>query len=76
MITKNIAFQDRIDEYDYSKPVKGQTKKPFDEHWRKHTLSYQDPKTGKVGSICSFFVVIFSLLAIEIVLRMILVQHI
>lgn len=41
-------FQDRIDEYDYSKPLEGQQKKPFDEHWRKHTMSYVDPKTGKV----------------------------
>ncbi|RUS83478.1 hypothetical protein EGW08_008794 [Elysia chlorotica] len=41
-------FKDRIDEYDYSKPVEGQQKKPFAEHWRKHTLSYVDDKTGKV----------------------------
>ncbi|KAI2653185.1 Succinate dehydrogenase [ubiquinone] flavoprotein subunit, mitochondrial [Labeo rohita] len=41
-------FKDRIDEYDYSKPLQGQVKKPFDQHWRKHTLSYVDPKTGKV----------------------------
>lgn len=41
-------FKDRIDEYDYSKPLQGQEKKPYDEHWRKHTLSYVDPKTGKV----------------------------
>lgn len=38
----------RIDEYDYSKPIQGQQKKPFGEHWRKHTLSYVDVKTGKV----------------------------
>lgn len=37
-----------MDEYDYSKPLQGQQKKPFEEHWRKHTLSYTDPKTGKV----------------------------
>ncbi|GFO12157.1 succinate dehydrogenase [ubiquinone] flavoprotein subunit, mitochondrial [Plakobranchus ocellatus] len=42
-------FTDRIDEYDYSKPVEGQQMKPFDEHWRKHTLSYVDEKTGKVS---------------------------
>ncbi|XP_040899999.1 succinate dehydrogenase [ubiquinone] flavoprotein subunit, mitochondrial [Toxotes jaculatrix] len=41
-------FKDRVDEYDYSKPLQGQEKKPFDQHWRKHTLSYVDPKTGKV----------------------------
>ncbi|GFR69764.1 succinate dehydrogenase [ubiquinone] flavoprotein subunit, mitochondrial [Elysia marginata] len=41
-------FKDRIDEYDYSKPVAGQQKKPMEEHWRKHTLSYVDDSTGKV----------------------------
>ena len=43
-------FQDRIDEYDYSKPLQGQEKKPFEQHWRKHTMSYVDVKTGKVQS--------------------------
>lgn len=38
-----------IDEYDYSKPIQGQQKKPFEEHWRKHTLSYVDVSTGKVS---------------------------
>lgn len=37
-----------MDEYDYSKSLQGQVKKPMDQHWRKHTLSYVDPKTGKV----------------------------
>lgn len=32
-------YKTRIDEYDYSKPLEGQSKKPFEEHWRKHTLS-------------------------------------
>ncbi|KAK2726107.1 succinate dehydrogenase [ubiquinone] flavoprotein subunit, mitochondrial-like [Artemia franciscana] len=41
-------FQDRIDEYDYKKPVASQTPKHVDEHWRKHTLSWCDAKTGKV----------------------------
>uniref|UniRef100_A0A8C4DGH7 Succinate dehydrogenase [ubiquinone] flavoprotein subunit, mitochondrial n=1 Tax=Dicentrarchus labrax TaxID=13489 RepID=A0A8C4DGH7_DICLA len=41
-------FKDRVDEFDYSKPLQGQEKKPFDQHWRKHTMSYVDPKTGKV----------------------------
>uniref|UniRef100_A0A672NSU5 succinate dehydrogenase n=1 Tax=Sinocyclocheilus grahami TaxID=75366 RepID=A0A672NSU5_SINGR len=41
-------FKDRVDEYDYSKSLQGQVKKPFEQHWRKHTLSYVDPKTGKV----------------------------
>uniref|UniRef100_A0A8C2R194 succinate dehydrogenase n=1 Tax=Capra hircus TaxID=9925 RepID=A0A8C2R194_CAPHI len=41
-------FKERVDEYDYSKPVQGQQKKPFEQHWRKHTLSYVDVKTGEV----------------------------
>ena len=47
--------QDRLDEYDYSKPLEGQKKKPFDQHWRKHTLSYTD-NSGKVGRLCLFVV--------------------
>lgn len=41
-------FPDRIDELDYNKPLEGQTKLPFEKHWRKHTLSWQDSETGKV----------------------------
>ncbi|XP_018917254.1 succinate dehydrogenase [ubiquinone] flavoprotein subunit, mitochondrial [Bemisia tabaci] len=41
-------FKTRIDEYDYSKPLDGQVKKPIDQHWRKHTLTYINPDTGKV----------------------------
>uniref|UniRef100_A0A8C7FEX6 succinate dehydrogenase n=1 Tax=Oncorhynchus kisutch TaxID=8019 RepID=A0A8C7FEX6_ONCKI len=41
-------FKDRMDELDYAKPLAGQVKKPIEEHWRKHTLSTVDPKTGKV----------------------------
>lgn len=41
-------YQKRLDEYDYSKSIEGQEKKPFDDHWRKHTLSYQDPESGEV----------------------------
>ncbi|XP_037031830.1 succinate dehydrogenase [ubiquinone] flavoprotein subunit, mitochondrial [Bradysia coprophila] len=36
-------FQTRLDEYDYSKPLEGQTKKPITEHWRKHTLAWVEP---------------------------------
>ena len=39
-------FKDRIDEYDYAKPIAGQTKVPVENHWRKHTLSYTDGDTG------------------------------
>lgn len=40
-------FKDRVDEFDYSKPVEDQQKKPMSEHWRKHTLSKvsEDGKT-------------------------------
>uniref|UniRef100_A0A914ZCW8 Succinate dehydrogenase [ubiquinone] flavoprotein subunit, mitochondrial n=1 Tax=Parascaris univalens TaxID=6257 RepID=A0A914ZCW8_PARUN len=41
-------FPNRIDEYDYSKPLEGQVKKPIDQHWRKHSIIYQEPETGKV----------------------------
>lgn len=40
-------FKDRVDEYDYTKPIKDQKIKPIEEHWRKHTLSWIDPETGK-----------------------------
>lgn len=39
-------FPTRLDEYDYSKPLEGQTAKPEEEHWRKHTMSWSD-ETGK-----------------------------
>lgn len=42
-------FKDRIDEYDYSKPIEGQEKVPYEKHWRKHTLSTMDWKTGDVS---------------------------
>ncbi|XP_014278360.1 succinate dehydrogenase [ubiquinone] flavoprotein subunit, mitochondrial [Halyomorpha halys] len=41
-------FKTRIDEYDYSKPIEGQKKRPIEEHWRKHTLTAIDHKTGDV----------------------------
>merc|ERR1719400_1950033 len=39
-------FKDRMDEYDYSKPIAGQTKIPVEKHWRKHTLSFTNGDTG------------------------------
>ena len=33
-------FPLRSDEFDYAKPLEGQTAKPMDEHWRKHTMSW------------------------------------
>ena len=45
-------FKDRIDEFDYSKPLEGQKPKPIDQHWRKHTLTVVNPRTGEVS--CNF----------------------
>ncbi|CAN7998756.1 unnamed protein product, partial [Ixodes hexagonus] len=42
-------FKDRVDEYNYAKPVEGQQKVPVEQHWRKHTLSNMDIPTGKVS---------------------------
>jgi len=51
-----LFLKERIDEYDYSdlekNPISNQKKKSIDEHWRKHTLSYTDPQTGKVSIVC------------------------
>ncbi|XP_045784400.1 succinate dehydrogenase [ubiquinone] flavoprotein subunit, mitochondrial-like [Maniola jurtina] len=41
-------FPKREDEMDYSKDTKGQTAKPIEQHWRKHSLSSVDLKSGKV----------------------------
>lgn len=41
-------FKDREDEYDYSKETKGQTIRNVTDHFRKHTLSAVDMKTGNV----------------------------
>uniref|UniRef100_A0A481SY09 Succinate dehydrogenase [ubiquinone] flavoprotein subunit, mitochondrial n=1 Tax=Thermobia domestica TaxID=89055 RepID=A0A481SY09_THEDO len=41
-------YKDRIDEYDYTKPLEGQQRRSFEQHWRKHTLSWMDQDTGKV----------------------------
>jgi len=41
-------FKNRSDEFDYSKPIKDQKEKPMEQHWRKHTLSWVDQKSGKV----------------------------
>ncbi|KAL0109671.1 hypothetical protein PUN28_014597 [Cardiocondyla obscurior] len=41
-------YKDRIDEYDYSKPLEDQKKRPYTEHWRKHTLTW----VQEDGTIC------------------------
>lgn len=43
-----FIFQIREDEYDYSKPVEGQKKRPIEKHWRKHTLGWIDLNSGEV----------------------------
>ncbi|KAI8036691.1 hypothetical protein M5D96_010492 [Drosophila gunungcola] len=35
-----LANATRLDELDYGAPMAGQKKKPIDEHWRKHTMTY------------------------------------
>ncbi|XP_070504015.1 succinate dehydrogenase [ubiquinone] flavoprotein subunit, mitochondrial [Chironomus tepperi] len=42
-------YKNRVDEYDYSKPIEGQQKKPIEEHWRKHTLTWINQDTGDVS---------------------------
>ncbi|CAD7089139.1 unnamed protein product [Hermetia illucens] len=37
-------FKERLDEYDYSKPVLTQQKREIEFHWRKHTLAWIDKK--------------------------------
>ncbi|KAK9885187.1 hypothetical protein WA026_010694 [Henosepilachna vigintioctopunctata] len=41
-------FPERLDEYDYSKPLEGQRRRSFDQHLRKHTLSKINLQTGEV----------------------------
>ena len=43
-------YKNRIDEYDFSKPLEGQQKRSFDQHWRKHTLAWVS-SNGKVKLI-------------------------
>jgi len=33
-------FKKRVDELDYGAPMAGQKKKPMEEHWRKHTMTF------------------------------------
>ncbi|CAP39299.1 Protein CBR-SDHA-1 [Caenorhabditis briggsae] len=42
-------FPDRLDELDYSKPLEGQTKKEFKDHWRKHSIIRSNIETGDVS---------------------------
>ncbi|XP_053610495.1 succinate dehydrogenase [ubiquinone] flavoprotein subunit, mitochondrial [Plodia interpunctella] len=40
-------YKTRRDEFDYSKPLEGQSKLPFEKHWRKHTLAQTDVQSGQ-----------------------------
>lgn len=42
-------YKDRIDEFDYSKPLEGQLRRDFNRHWRKHSLIHIDIQTGEVS---------------------------
>nr|CAD7457904.1 unnamed protein product [Timema tahoe] len=42
-------FKDRVDELDYARPLEGQKPVPFEQHWRKHTLTTMDVATGQLG---------------------------
>ncbi|XP_072383129.1 succinate dehydrogenase [ubiquinone] flavoprotein subunit, mitochondrial-like [Diabrotica undecimpunctata] len=41
-------YPKRCDEFDYTAPLEGQTKKDIDDHWRKHTLSWMNIETGEI----------------------------
>lgn len=41
-------FQDRIDEFDYTRSTDGQERVPLEKHWRKHTMSHIDVDSGEV----------------------------
>ena len=41
-------FKDRVDEFDYKKPLDGQKKLPMEQHWRKHTMCWSDVGSGEV----------------------------
>lgn len=41
-------FPLRHDEFDYAKPLEGQTRVEMKDHWRKHSMSGMDVATGKV----------------------------
>lgn len=42
-------YKIRCDEFDYTKPIEGQEKRPFKDHFRKHTLSWVELGSGKVS---------------------------
>lgn len=58
-----LFFQDRVDEFDYKKPLEGQAKIPIEKHWRKHTLACINPDSGEVSRNLSIvFIFIMSLI--------------
>lgn len=47
-----VLPQDRVDEFDYTKPVEGQKELPFEKHWRKHTFSGVSKDSNVRGDLC------------------------
>lgn len=54
-------FPLRVDEYDYAKPIEGQQKKSYEQHFRKHTLAKVDPQTGKVSVSLEIYIFFYLL---------------
>ena len=51
-----LVSQDRSDEFDYSKSLEGQQEVSFDNHWRKHTMSFEmDGKVSILFPITDFY---------------------
>ena len=50
---KSMFISTRSDELDYKIPLEGQELVAFEDHWRKHTLAFQDPDSGKVCHVTS-----------------------
>lgn len=41
-------FSVRVDEYDFTKPLEGQERRPFTEHFRKHTMTWINFDSGEI----------------------------
>ena len=51
-------FPLRVDEFDYAQPIEGQTRVHYDDHYRKHSMSVMDLKTGEVCILISWFILV------------------
>ncbi|CAG2065653.1 unnamed protein product [Timema podura] len=52
---EDFKVRDRVDELDYARPLEGQKPVPFEQHWRKHTLTTMDVATGQPEGIAHQF---------------------